>query len=140
MITFLVDTSAVEPPIRQQDGHATMPRRAHSRRDTWREQRPPANVDQILDDSFPASDPPSWTSAIVRVASTSNGEPSHDALVRRIRAAFLEMPGLCLTIGQAQRLWSLEPRTCEAVLASLTDGRFLRRTDRGFFVLSASGA
>ena len=45
------------------------------------------------------------------------------------------MPGLCLTIEQAQRLWSLEPRTCEALLKSLIDSRFLRRTDRGLFVL-----
>ena len=45
------------------------------------------------------------------------------------------MPGLCLTIEQAQRLWSLEPRACEALLNSLIDSRFLRRTDRGLFVL-----
>jgi hypothetical protein len=45
------------------------------------------------------------------------------------------MPGLCLTIEQAQRLWSLEPRTCEALLNSLIDSRFLHRTDGGLFVL-----
>ena len=49
------------------------------------------------------------------------------------------MPGLCLTIEQAQRLWSLEPRTCEALLNSLIDSRFLRRTDRGLFVLRRPG-
>ena len=49
--------------------------------------------------------------------------------------SFLEMPGLCLTIEQAQRLWSLEPRTCEALLRSLIDASFLRRTDCGLFVL-----
>jgi hypothetical protein len=59
----------------------------------------------------------------------------NERLVRRIRAEFLEMPGLCLTIEQAQRLWSLEPRTCEALLQSLIDSRFLRRTDRGLFTL-----
>ena len=36
---------------------------------------------------------------------------------------------------QAQRLWSLESRTCAALLKSLIDSRFLRRTDRGLFVL-----
>ena len=89
------------------------------------------NVDQVLDDSFPASDPPSWTGAISRVASR---QPINERLVRRVRAEFLEMPGLCLTIRQAQRLWCLEPRACEAVLKSLTDSRFLRRTQPGLFV------
>jgi len=94
-----------------------------------------ANIDQVLDDSFPASDPPSWTGAISRVAATSTGHHVNEHLVRRVRAEFLEMPGLCLTIQQAQRLWCLEPRTCEALLKSLIDSRFLRRTDGGLFVL-----
>jgi hypothetical protein len=104
-----------------------------SRHETRRDQqRQPSNVDQVLDDSFPASDPPSWTGAISRVASASK---VNDRLVGRIRAEFLEMPGLCLTMPQAQRLWCLEPRTCEALLNTLVDSRFLRRTDRGLFVL-----
>lgn len=101
-----------------------------------RERRPTANVDEILDDSFPASDPPSWTSSISRVARAP--ECHCDEVVRRIRAEFLEMPGLCLTNEQAQRLWSLEPRTCQALLRSLIDSRFLRRTDRGLLVLRRS--
>jgi hypothetical protein len=94
-----------------------------------------ANIDQVLDDSFPASDPPSWTGAISRVAATSTGPHVNEHLIRRVRAEFLEMPGLCLTIQQAQRLWCLEPRTCEALLKSLIDSCFLRRTDGGLFVL-----
>ena len=97
--------------------------------------RPAPDVDQVLDDSFPASDPPSWTSAISRVGATPDRRQGEEPLVRRIRAEFLEMPGLCLTIEQAQRLWPLEPRACEALLKSLIDSRFLRRTDRGLFVL-----
>ena len=95
------------------------------------------NVDQILDDSFPASDPPSWTGAISRVAVPVERRRL-ELLARRIRAEFLEMPGLCLTIEQAQRLWSVERRTCETLLKSLTDSRFLHRTDRGLFVLRAA--
>ena len=96
------------------------------------EHRPPPNIDQVLNDSFPASDPPSWTGAISRVAPMAS---HHRHLLRRIRAEYIEMPGLCLTMQQAQRLWSLEPPLCEALLNSLLDSRFLRRNERGLFVL-----
>lgn len=71
----------------------------------------------------------------MRAARTSDRQQSDESLVRRIRAEFVEMPGLCLTVEQAQRLWSLERRRCEALLKSLIDSRFLRRTDRGLFVM-----
>jgi hypothetical protein len=114
------------------------------------------DVDQELNDSFPASDPPSWTGAISRAAavpaSTAHAArqererpaapvaarttpPPNEPIVGRIRAEFLEMPGLSLTSRQAQRLWSLEPRRCETVLNALIDSQFLRRTRRGQFVL-----
>ena len=109
-----------------------------SQHERWRERRPTPNVDQVLDDSFPASDPPSWTGSISSVASTPERQPGNGRIVRRIRAEFLEMPGLCLTTAQAQRLWALEPRTCEALLDALIDSRFLRRTDQGLFVLRRS--
>ena len=93
----------------------------------------------MLNDSFPASDPPSWTGAISRVAATSTRHHVDEGLIRRVRAEFLEMPGLCLTIDQARRLWGLELRTCEALLQSLIDSRFLRRNDRGLFVMCTPG-
>jgi hypothetical protein len=126
-------------------GRPERERRADGARDTraraaaGRQQQHPANVDQVLDDSFPASDPPSWTGAISRVAATSTRDPVNDRLIRRVQAEFLEMPGLCLTLDQAQRLWSLEPRNCEELLNSLIDSRFLRRTSRGLFVLRRPG-
>jgi hypothetical protein len=100
-----------------------------------REQRQSSSVDQVLNDSFPASDPPSWTGAISRVGATSNVS---ERLVRRIRAEFLEMPGLCLTIEQAQRLWCLERRPCDELLNSLIDSGFLGRNHRGLYVLHTS--
>ena len=137
MTTYLIDKAAADAGASQQERRMKTSAETRSQHER-RERRPTPNVDQILDDSFPASDPPSWTSSISRVASTPARQPSNERLVRRIRAEFLEMPGLCLTIEQAQRLWSLEPRTCEALLNSLIDSRFLRRTNRGLFVLRRS--
>ena len=54
-----------------------------------------------------------------------------EPVVRRIRAEFLEMPGLRLTPAQATRLWGLEPATCEAVIDVLVRREFLRRTPAG---------
>ncbi len=54
-----------------------------------------------------------------------------DLIVHRIRAEFLEMPGLRLTLAQATRLWRLEPEVCQAVIDTLVDSRFLRWTASG---------
>ena len=51
-----------------------------------------------------------------------------------IRAEYLEIPGLCLTKPEAQRLWGLEAVTCEALLDALIDVRFLRCTRLGAYV------
>ena len=107
MTTYMAD-DVFAPPERDRrtDGSREMPP-PHA---AARQKQHSAKVDQVLDDSFPASDPPSWTGAISRVAATSTRHQVNERLIRRVRAEFLEMPGLCLTIDQAQRLWSLEPR------------------------------
>jgi hypothetical protein len=61
-------------------------------------------------------------------------------LVQRIRGEYLEMPGLCLTDRQAQRLWGLDDESCQAVLGSLVDAGFLLRTGDGLFVRAPSPA
>ncbi len=61
-----------------------------------------------------------------------------DELLRRIRAEYLEMPGLRLTVPQAQRLFGLEAQTCDAVLATLLDAKFLTRTHTGLFAMVAT--
>ena len=53
-----------------------------------------------------------------------------------IRAEYLEIPGLCLTRPQAQRLWGLDLVTCEALLSALIDVKFLRRTRHDAYVLA----
>ena len=46
--------------------------------------------------------------------------------LERIRAEFLEIPGLRLTVEQTRRLCGVEPDLCEAVLDALVDAKFLR--------------
>lgn len=46
-------------------------------------------------------------------------------LVQRVRAEFLEMPGLRLTCLQAQRLFGLDHETCSTLLNTLVDRKFL---------------
>lgn len=58
-----------------------------------------------------------------------------DALVRRIKREYEEMPGLRLTFAQARRLWRMETAICTEALRALTRSGFLRRTHDGQFVL-----
>jgi hypothetical protein len=58
-----------------------------------------------------------------------------DPWVSRIRAEYLEMPALCLTRPQVQRLWSLDPTVCDTLLTVLVDTHVLAQTDRGAYVL-----
>ena len=53
-------------------------------------------------------------------------------LVSLIRAEYDEMPGLCLTRAQVQRLWLLEPSACDHVLRALVEARYLRLTPCGY--------
>lgn len=53
------------------------------------------------------------------------------AAVARVRAEFMEMPGLHLTPPQAARLMGLDQATCDDVIEALVQGRFLRRTSAG---------
>ena len=53
-------------------------------------------------------------------------------LVALIRAEYDEMPGLCLTRAQAQRLWLLDAEVCDNVLRVMVDAGFLRLTAGGY--------
>lgn len=59
---------------------------------------------------------------------------SFDDLLERVRAEFIEQPGLCLTEAQAARLWHMDSSTCVRVLNALTEGAFLRRGIDGRFL------
>jgi hypothetical protein len=52
------------------------------------------------------------------------------SVVERVRAEFVEMPGLELTLPQAVRLWGLGIEDCRHVLDSLAEAGFLKWTPR----------
>jgi hypothetical protein len=59
-----------------------------------------------------------------------------DDVLRRVQGEYIEMPGLRLTLAQAQRLWGLDRTACHALLGALVDAKFLFRTREGAFVRS----
>ena len=59
------------------------------------------------------------------------GTMEFEAVLRRVRSEFVEMPGLRLTPAQATRLWGLEGEACQAVIEALIDASFLRWTPAG---------
>jgi hypothetical protein len=57
--------------------------------------------------------------------------PDVDAVALRVRAEFVEMPGLSVTPAQAARLWGLDKATCQVVIDQLVEAAFLRKTHGG---------
>ncbi len=55
-------------------------------------------------------------------------------LLRRVRAEYLESPGMILTRAQVQRLWGLDAGTCDAILDNLVAAGFLTRTRSSGYV------
>ena len=53
--------------------------------------------------------------------------------IERLRAEFLEMPGLRLTVVQVQRLCGVDQAVCQGVLDALVDVRFLRVNPDGTY-------
>jgi hypothetical protein len=56
-----------------------------------------------------------------------------------IRAEYLEIPDLCLTKLQVQRLWGLDPLTSDSLLDALVEAKFLRRTNQDAYVRAHDG-
>ncbi len=55
-------------------------------------------------------------------------------LARRIEAEYTEMPGLSVTLPQAQRLFATDRHSCQTVFDRLIARGVLRRTTNGRFV------
>jgi hypothetical protein len=64
----------------------------------------------------------------------------HDTVLKRIRAEFLEMPGLRLKLEQAQRLCGVDRAVCQRVLDTLVEAKFLWRRPDGVYARVTDGA
>jgi hypothetical protein len=63
----------------------------------------------------------------------------HQTMLRRIRAEFLEMPGLRLTLDQARRLCGVERAQCQMVLDALVNEKFLSMRADGTYARLTEG-
>ena len=72
------------------------------------------------------------------VASRLSGNATFAELLCRIRAEYLEMPGLQLTVPQVRCLFGLDAETGDAVLAALVDAQFLCQTHKGVFAIAGN--
>jgi hypothetical protein len=61
---------------------------------------------------------------------------SRRALVRRVHAEFLDMPGLTLSVAQAARLFGLPAPVCARVFGELLDESLLCLTAAGRYTLA----
>lgn len=60
-------------------------------------------------------------------------EPLPPQLIQRIRAEYLEMPGIALRPEQVQRLCGVDITVCESVLEVLVESGFLSRRADGAY-------
>jgi hypothetical protein len=60
-------------------------------------------------------------------------------ITERVRAEYLEMPGMRLKPEQVQRLCGIEHKICQMVLATLVDAKFLYATPDGHYARSVDG-
>ena len=77
---------------------------------------------------------PTWTILTAEVESSVRVDDRREVLIERARAEYREMPGLCLTVHQACRLWQIEKAACTRILDVLVAEGFLTRTLTGAFI------
>ena len=64
----------------------------------------------------------------------------YDPMLKRIRGEYLGMPGLRLTMAQAQRLCGVERTLCQRVLGTLVETGFLCVKKDGTYARLSDGA
>jgi hypothetical protein len=62
-----------------------------------------------------------------------------DTFIERVRAEFIEMPGLRLTREQVQRLCGVDGTVCQTVLDELVNTNFLSRKPDGAYARLIDG-
>ena len=60
-------------------------------------------------------------------------------VLQRLRAEYLEMPGMKLRIEEVERLCGIEPPTCKLALDALVKAQFLSVTSEGSYVRLTEG-
>ena len=60
--------------------------------------------------------------------------PHSTSCSRGSSVSTVEMPGLCVTAPQAERLWGLDSTTCAFALMTLIQRGVLKRTPNGTYV------
>jgi hypothetical protein len=63
----------------------------------------------------------------------------YEQVLERIRAEYLEMPGMRLRLEQVQRLCGIERSMCKVALDSLVEAKFLCVKSDGCYARSADG-
>jgi len=64
--------------------------------------------------------------------SATAGNVKTSVTLWRVRQSFAEMPGLCVSCREAQRIWQIDATTAEAVLQELVEIGYLRKGIHGF--------
>ena len=64
---------------------------------------------------------------------------THQITLDRLRAEFLEMPGLCLTMDQIHRLCGVERAMCSEAIEALVRERFLCVRPDGSYARASEG-
>jgi len=65
--------------------------------------------------------------------SLTRPEDAYRQLIQRVQAEYREMPGLCLTLDQACRLWAVDKDTCSRVLETLVAEGFVAVAGRRIY-------
>jgi hypothetical protein len=104
--------------------------------------RPPVGLAAAAGKSSGAGDDAAVREGTV-VTPTSAASPDGFAvrwdLLRLICVEYLELPGLRLTLEQAQRFWHVDEVTCTDLLNSLVEIAFLRRMRDGRYTRADHG-
>ncbi len=74
-----------------------------------------------------------------RPARAERWPSQHESLLQRFRGEYLEMPGLRLTLQQAQRLFAVDRALCQTLLGTLVRENFLSLKSDGTYVRLTEG-